>query len=96
MASARRAARLFLLAVVVLACAHRASAAWGKKAEPAKADAKPAADAKGGVSHQDETGVNTYWRVARQAQRTRHAACACGADKPSPACCVALSARPQV
>ena len=96
MASARRAKRLFLLAVVVLACAQRASAAWGKKAEPAKAEAKPAADAKASASHQDDTGVNTYWRVAWQPLCALHAACTCGANKPSPACCVSRPAWPQV
>jgi hypothetical protein len=88
MASARRAARLFLLAVVVLACAQRASAAWGKKAEPAKAEAKPAADAKASASHQDDTGVNTYWRVARQPlwRATRRARAALTNPRPHAAC----------
>ena len=67
MASARRLARWLLLAAVVLACAHSASAAGGKKAEPAKAAAaKPAEGAKTVArSHVDDTGVNTYWHVSR-------------------------------
>jgi DsbC/DsbD-like thiol-disulfide interchange protein len=70
MASGR--ARWALLLLLALASAHVASAAWGKKAEPAavkvKEAAKPAAaaavaDANAGLSHTDETGVNTYWRA---------------------------------
>ena len=69
MASAR--ARWALLLLLALASAHVASAAWGKKAEPAatkvKEAAKPAAaaaaDASAGLSHTDETGVNTYWHA---------------------------------
>ena len=67
MASAR--ARWVLLLLLALASAHVASAAWGKKAEPAAVkvkDATPAAsgsDANASLSHKDETGVNTYWRA---------------------------------
>ena len=86
MASAR--ARWALLLLLALASAHVASAAWGKKAEPAadkvvKAAAKgaAAADANAGRSHKDETGVNTYW-CAACGVRLQAGQARAGADKP--------------